>query len=301
MAYYDSNMTIFGFYYDTESEDWVFKGKVRSHYKEVCNILFLDEEPYGLYTIGKDRHLIKYTDIAANEEELDISTRDRIEQKDIPIYFIPYPRRKFSKCGYFLVADDKVRLVATKKSVVFSSLLQHKYKTISTKTMMCTSVYLGPAYGCFRDSPVSKMEFLPRSNKKYLIFMTKKQIGIQLMSIDGNPFKYVGCLGHPEELVDFRISFDGKYVFTFGKNDRTVFMWKVKIAYLPFSSLFISPQHSNFQECRNDAHFRGRGIATFLLSDRRRKKRISLPGNARSLLLHANPAARRADLCPQGC
>jgi hypothetical protein len=58
-------MTIFGFYYDTESEDWVFKGKVRSHYKEVCNILFLDEEPYGLYTIGKDRHLIKYTDIAA--------------------------------------------------------------------------------------------------------------------------------------------------------------------------------------------------------------------------------------------
>ncbi|KAJ3622247.1 hypothetical protein MTP99_002770 [Tenebrio molitor] len=213
MAYYDSNMTIFGFYYDTESEDWVFKGKVRSHYKEVCNILFLDEEPYGLYTIGKDRHLIKYTDIAANEEELDISTRDRIEQKDIPIYFIPYPRRKFSKCGYFLVADDK-----------------HKYKTISTKTMMCTSVYLGPAYGCFRDSPVSKMEFLPRSNKKYLIFMTKKQIGIQLMSIDGNPFKYVGCLGHPEELVDFRISFDGKYVFTFGKNDRTVFMWKVKIA-----------------------------------------------------------------------
>ncbi|KYB25656.1 WD repeat-containing protein 66-like Protein [Tribolium castaneum] len=226
MAYYDSNNTIFGFYYDCESEDWIFKGKVRSHYKDVCNILFLDEEPFGLYTIGKDRHLIRYTNIAAeyliylgqgptflSEEELDISTRDRIEQKDTPIYFTPYIRKKFSKCGYFLIADDK-----------------HKYKTVNAKTMMCTAVYLGPAYGCFKDSPVCKMEFLPKSNRKYLIFMTKKQIGIQLMSIDGNPFKFVGSLGHPDELLDFQMCKDGKYVFTIGKNDRSVFMWRVKTA-----------------------------------------------------------------------
>ncbi|XP_015838551.1 cilia- and flagella-associated protein 251 [Tribolium castaneum] len=213
MAYYDSNNTIFGFYYDCESEDWIFKGKVRSHYKDVCNILFLDEEPFGLYTIGKDRHLIRYTNIAADEEELDISTRDRIEQKDTPIYFTPYIRKKFSKCGYFLIADDK-----------------HKYKTVNAKTMMCTAVYLGPAYGCFKDSPVCKMEFLPKSNRKYLIFMTKKQIGIQLMSIDGNPFKFVGSLGHPDELLDFQMCKDGKYVFTIGKNDRSVFMWRVKTA-----------------------------------------------------------------------
>ncbi|XP_044268717.1 cilia- and flagella-associated protein 251-like [Tribolium madens] len=213
MAYYDSNNTIFGFYYDCESEDWIFKGKVRSHYKDVCNILFLDEEPFSLYTIGKDRHLIRYTNIAPDEEELDILTRDRIEQKDTPIYFTPYVRKKFSKSGYFLIADDK-----------------HKYKTVNAKTMMCTAVYLGPAYGCFKDSPVCKMEFLPKSDRKYLIFMTKKQIGIQLMSIDGNPFKFVGSLGHPEELLDFKMCKDGKYVFTIGKNDRSVFMWRVKTA-----------------------------------------------------------------------
>lgn len=72
---------------------------------------------------------------------------------------------------------------------------------------MCTAVYLGPAYGCFKGSPVCKMEFLPKSDKKYMIFMTKKQIGIQLMPIDGNPFKYVGCLGHPDEVIKNRIFF----------------------------------------------------------------------------------------------
>ncbi|RZB39895.1 WD repeat-containing protein 66-like, partial [Asbolus verrucosus] len=187
MAYYDENMTIFGFYYDPESEDWVFKGKVRSHYKDICNILFLNEEPYGLYTMGKDRHLIKYTDLVAEyllmrEEEIDISIRDRIEQKDIPVYFIPYPKRKFSKSGYFLLVDDK-----------------HKFKILSIRTNMCTAVYLGPAYGCFQNNPVQKMEFIPKHSQRYLVFMTKKQIGIQLLPIDGNPYKYVGCLGHPEE------------------------------------------------------------------------------------------------------
>ncbi|XP_063918650.1 cilia- and flagella-associated protein 251-like [Zophobas morio] len=211
MAYFDSNMTVFAFYYDTDTEDWIFKGKVRSHYKDICNMLFLDEDPFGLYTIGKDRHLIKYTNIADNDEELDILTRDRIEQKDIPMYFIPYPRGKFSKSGYFLIADDK-----------------HKYKAISSRTSMCTAVYLGPAYGCFKDSHVRKMEFLPKSNKKYLIFMTKKHFGIQMMPVDGNPFKFVGCLGHPDEIADFKISNDGRHVFTVGKDDRTVFMWKVR-------------------------------------------------------------------------
>ena len=57
-------MTVFAFYYDTDTEDWIFKGKVRSHYKDICNMLFLDEDPFGLYTIGKDSHLIKYTNNA---------------------------------------------------------------------------------------------------------------------------------------------------------------------------------------------------------------------------------------------
>lgn len=57
-------MTVYGFLYDPDSEDWIFKGKVRSHYKDICNIRFFHEEPYNLFTMGKDRFLIKYTDLA---------------------------------------------------------------------------------------------------------------------------------------------------------------------------------------------------------------------------------------------
>lgn len=45
------------------------------------------------------------------------------------------------------------------------------------------------------------LKFLDTSNNKYLIFMTKNQIGIQVLPIDGNPYKFVGCLGHPNEVL----------------------------------------------------------------------------------------------------
>lgn len=34
-------MTIYGFYYDCDSESWIFK--------DICNILFLSDKPFELY------------------------------------------------------------------------------------------------------------------------------------------------------------------------------------------------------------------------------------------------------------
>lgn len=56
-------MTVYGFFYDRETEDWIFKGKARTHYKEISNILFFEDEPAGLWTIGHDRIINKYTDL----------------------------------------------------------------------------------------------------------------------------------------------------------------------------------------------------------------------------------------------
>lgn len=42
---------------------------------------------------------------------------------------------------------------------------------------------------------------IPHQNDKYFIFATEKQIGIQMLPADGNPFKYLGLTGHPNKVT----------------------------------------------------------------------------------------------------
>ena len=49
------------------------------------------------------------------------------------------------------------------------------------------------------------------------------------MPLDGNPNKTMGLIAHPNDVVDFCASKDGRYLFTCGGEDLSVKMWAVDV------------------------------------------------------------------------
>ncbi|XP_050310547.1 cilia- and flagella-associated protein 251-like [Anthonomus grandis grandis] len=227
-AYYDEKRTVFLFRYDPENSCWELLGKVRSHYEKINDIAFFplhveNKKSSVLHTIGADRHLVQYNNLQVTETEpFQATMRERIEQSAIPMNFTYYERvlGVNRSVGYILFADDR-----------------HKLKLFNGETKLPRTLSLGPSFGCFRDSLVKKMMILPEHNYRYMIFNSSKYIGIQILPPDGNPFKYTGYLAHPVEVIDFALSQDGLFAFTFGKNDRSVLMWEVKPRAVDLSAL----------------------------------------------------------------
>lgn len=42
---------------------------------------------------------------------------------------------------------------------------------------------------------------VPQLDNKYFIFATDRHIGIQMLPADGNPYKYLGVVGHPTKVT----------------------------------------------------------------------------------------------------
>ncbi|XP_050474973.1 cilia- and flagella-associated protein 251-like isoform X2 [Bombus huntii] len=63
---------------------------------------------------------------------------------------------------------------------------------------------------------------------KYMVFATNKEIGLQILPFDGNPYKTLGMIGHPRKVSNICLSNDGNILFTFGHNDPCTLMWKIK-------------------------------------------------------------------------
>uniref|UniRef100_A0A8C8E4K6 WD repeat-containing protein 66 n=1 Tax=Otus sunia TaxID=257818 RepID=A0A8C8E4K6_9STRI len=89
---------------------------------------------------------------------------------------------------------------------------------------------LGPTYG----SPLEKIQILPTTNttdpqKRYLAYITKDKVGLQILPVDGNPHKSSAFICHPDGVSDLASSYDGCYVFTVGGNDCTVMKWEVNL------------------------------------------------------------------------
>lgn len=56
----DSNRTVSILLYKNETDDWIVMGKIRSHYKPLTDMIFSSYLPPELFSIGLDRHLVKY-------------------------------------------------------------------------------------------------------------------------------------------------------------------------------------------------------------------------------------------------
>lgn len=91
-----------------------------------------------------------------------------------------------------------------------------------------------------------------------MIFATDKQIGIQVLPLDGNPYKIVCMIGHPEkvrclilflnkikrhyfvmyfylQITAISISNNKQLMFTIGYDDSCVLMWKIILRYINYN------------------------------------------------------------------
>nr|XP_025040576.1 cilia- and flagella-associated protein 251 isoform X1 [Pelodiscus sinensis] len=193
---------------------WEHLAGVHSHYKAIRNIIFgvdLDSDQPRLLSLGEDRLLVEYDLGSSSKDNLAILRRDRIEQSAVPLCLAWYP--PFTPEAFILTANNK-----------------YKMKLYNATTKMCRKSLLGPTYG----SPLEKIQILPAANsqdpqKRYLAYITKDKVGLQILPIDGNPHKSLAFICHPGGVSNLASSYDGCHVFTAGGNDRIVMKWELNI------------------------------------------------------------------------
>uniref|UniRef100_A0A8B9DRG4 Cilia- and flagella-associated protein 251 n=1 Tax=Anser cygnoides TaxID=8845 RepID=A0A8B9DRG4_ANSCY len=193
---------------------WEHLAGLHSHYKPIRSILFgvqLDSNEPRLLSLGEDRQLVEYDLSSSSKDRLVISHRDRVEQVAVPLCLAWYPQ--FGTESFILTANSC-----------------YKMKLYNTTTKMCRKTLLGPTYG----SPLEKIQILPTRSttepqKCYLAYITQDKVGLQILPVDGNPHKSSAFICHPDGVSDLACSYDGRYVFTAGGNDRTVLKWEVNL------------------------------------------------------------------------
>ncbi|KAM8993162.1 cilia- and flagella-associated protein 251 [Ara ararauna] len=196
------------------SRCWEHFAGLCSHYKPIRSILFgvqLDSNEPRLLSLGEDRHLIEYDLSVSSKDHLEVLHRDRIEQIAVPLCLAWYPQ--LSNESFILTANSC-----------------YKMKLYNTATKLCRKTLLGPTYG----SPLEKIQILPTTNtadpqKRYLAYITKDKVGLQILPVDGNQHKSSAFICHPDGVSDLATSYDGRYIFTVGGNDCALMKWEINL------------------------------------------------------------------------
>ncbi|XP_076245455.1 cilia- and flagella-associated protein 251 [Calliopsis andreniformis] len=218
MAYSDNTLVVAVFKKNHDPSQgsylWDFLGKYRSHCAAIRDILFESANStyhVRFFSLGEDQNLIEY-DLNNSgpypDPGLVISEIYRIEYTAIPLCLSWYP-------------DDGI------EKFLMISNSEYKYRLLNDTTKMIRGTFLGPIF----DTPVQQLLVLPNAeykSVKHIVFATDKEIGLQIIPFDGNPYKLLGIVGHPHKITNVCVSNDGKILFTSGYNDSCVLMWKIK-------------------------------------------------------------------------
>ncbi|XP_050964836.1 cilia- and flagella-associated protein 251 [Labeo rohita] len=206
-------------------EIWKYQGRYHSHYKPIQDLLFgvdLDSNQPRLLSLGMDRRLVEYDLQNSGENGLLILSYDRIEQSAVPTCMVWYPP-------------------LTPEHFILTASNLYKMKLFNATSKMCRKTVFGPSYG----SPVKKMAILPASkdgdpNSRYMAYITHKiryfSVGIQILPLDGNPHKSFAMICHSTGVSTLACSYDGRYAFTAGGQDCTVFSWELNLSSLEASA-----------------------------------------------------------------
>ncbi|KAJ2952482.1 hypothetical protein O0L34_g6800 [Tuta absoluta] len=220
LAFSDIGRTVGVYKYDCETMLWNFIGKHRAHYNDINSILFLPAKnpngEYKLLSFGNDRIMAEYDIGESFNEYLEILSLDRMDQTGVPLVAIVWPEPE----------NLDPETCHTRMPTVMVANDEHKYKIVNYETTMTLATYLGPRY----EHPVRNMMLVHRKDEtkttSYLLFATKILVGLQKLPLDGNPWKHVAMLGHPNQIITLCFRNDYGNLFTIGARDNCVTQWQ---------------------------------------------------------------------------
>lgn len=202
----------------SDKKEWTLLA--RYHFKHNNNSVTsfcFSEKSNRLYAICADRNLYEF-DVLPNSNyenySLTIKNKIKVEYDCNLTSLVCYPPVSNGRDRNLIVANDEFKIRTIMVYPVPEPLVRQ------------TS--LGPCYG----GPIKKLRVIPGNDKdkRLLAFSTEKKIfGLIYLPVDGNPFRYMGVIGHPNNIQDIKPTKNLDYILTTGGSDFIINGWRYNV------------------------------------------------------------------------